>query len=439
MGRVEITVIGGGLAGSEAAWYLAERGVAVKLIEMRPVKKSPAHETPMFGELVCSNSLRSNVLNTGPGLLKEELRIMGALILEAADSSATPAGKALAVDRNLFSRYITTKLENHPLVQIERTEVTELPSADKGPVIIATGPLTSDPLANGITAALGQKSLSFYDAIAPIVTFESLDMNRLFRASRYLEGDGDYLNAPMDEQTYRNFVAAILDADKVEPHPFEKIPHFEGCLPVEVLASRGAETLAYGPMKPVGLVDPKTGQRPYAVVQLRAENKEQTMFNLVGFQTKMTYSEQQRVFRMIPGLEIAEFVRLGAAHRNTYLDSPNVLDEYSRPLNRQDLFFAGQITGVEGYIESTASGLAVAIIAEKLAKGVSPLLPPSDTAMGALLKHTRTKGKKTFEPMNINFGIIDPAPKGTPKKLRKEVVANRALESIKAWKKSLEE
>lgn len=433
-----ITIIGGGLAGSEAAWQLAQRGVPVRLIEMKPVNYSPAHSSRNLGELVCSNSLRSAELNSAAGLLKEELRLLDSLIIEAADATRVPAGKALAVDRELFAALITDKVTHHPLISVERMEITKVPDEQDGLVIVATGPLTSDALAADIAEVLGSKGLSFYDAIAPIVTAESLDMTKLFKASRYDEGQGDYLNAAMDEDLYRAFVAEIVASVKVDPYPFEKIPHFEGCLPIEVLASRGPDTLAFGPMKPVGLTDPATGERPYAVVQLRAENQEGTLYNLVGFQTKMTHGEQDRVFRMIPGLAAAEFVRLGSIHRNTYLDSPELLDPYSRARTRPHVFFAGQITGVEGYIESTASGLVVGLMAGFFWKGLTPPIPPSETAVGALLKHTRDLPQRKFEPMNVNFGIIDPPPKGTPKRLRKEATAKRALAVIEEWKSQLE-
>lgn len=430
----EISVIGGGLAGCEAAWQLARRGVHVRLLEMKPLVFSAAHTSPDLGELVCSNSLRSSSITSAPGLLKEELRIMGSLIMEAADASAVPAGKALAVDRELFARYITDRIAAHPLVSIRREEVRSVPSESHGPVILATGPLTSDLLAEDIARVLGLESLSFYDAIAPIVTAESLDMNILFRASRYADGEGDYLNAPMDEALYRSFVDEIVAAEKVNPHPFEKIPHFEGCLPVEELARRGPQTLAFGPMKPVGLIDPATGQRPYAVVQLRAEDREGTLYNLVGFQTKMTYGEQKRIFRMIPGLKDAAFARLGSIHRNTYVDAPRVLDRFSRARKRPNVYFAGQITGVEGYIESTASGLIVGIMAGLLAAGITPEPPPAETAIGALLKHTRDIPAKRYEPMNVNFGFMAPPPKGTHKRAKKEVMAKRALSMLSEWK-----
>ncbi len=425
-----VTVIGAGLAGCEAAWQLALRGIHVLLIEMKPVNFSPAHKSADLAELVCSNSLRSSSLFSGPGLLKEELRLMNSLIMRAADSTSVPAGKALAVDRKSFSEFIGSQVMANPLIQVERYEVKSLPSGENGPIIVATGPLTSDALADQILKMLGADGLHFYDAIAPIVAAESLDASRLFRASRYGTDEGDYLNAAMDEELYKAFVKEVQEAEKVEPYPFEKIPHFEGCLPIEELARRGTETLAFGPMKPVGLIDPVTGRRPYAVVQLRAENRDGSLYNLVGFQTKMTYPEQERVFRMIPGLEKAVFARLGSIHRNTYIDSPRLLDEFSRARTRPDVFFAGQITGVEGYIESTASGLAVGVMAALLQNNIFPAVPYSTTAIGALLKHTRNQDTSGFVPMNINFGIMDPAPKSVPKNRKKEFLAQRALQDI---------
>ncbi len=437
--RSVITVIGGGLAGSEAAWQLARRAFPVRLIEMKPHTFSPAHQSPDLGELVCSNSLRSSSLLSAAGLLKEELRILGSLIIEAAHAASVPAGKALAVDRALFARHITNRIQSHPLIELERHEVRRIPATSEGPCILATGPLTSEPLTTSISDVLGADGLSFYDAIAPIVTEESIDMTQVFRGSRYDSGEGDYLNAPMDEPTYRQFVSEIANADKVNPHPFEKIPHFEGCLPIEVLAARGPDTLAFGPMKPVGLVDPSTGRRPFAVVQLRPENKEGTLYNLVGFQTKMTYPEQERVFRTIPGLERAVFVRLGSVHRNTYLDAPNLLDHPSRSKTLPHLFFAGQITGVEGYIESTASGLLVGLMAGLSTLGIDPPAPPSTTAVGALLKHSRTAPVKRYEPMNVTFGLMDAPPPGTPKRKRKTVVVDRALRDLSGWMRNIEE
>jgi methylenetetrahydrofolate--tRNA-(uracil-5-)-methyltransferase len=430
----KISVIGAGLAGCEAAWQLAKRGIGVELFEMKPYRFSPAHASPNFAELVCSNSLRSASVHSAVGLLKEELRLMGSLVMDAADATSVPAGKALAVDRDLFAEAITDKIEQNPLITVVRSEVTHIPPQEDGPVIIATGPLTSDVLAVEIVQLLGVAGLSFYDAIAPIVASDSLDMTRLFLASRYDEGEGDYLNAAMDEPTYRAFVEAILQAEKVDPYPFEKIPHFEGCLPVEELARRGPDTLAFGPMKPVGLVDPATGRRPFAVIQLRAENRDCTSYNLVGFQTKMTHPEQERIFRTIPGLENAVFERLGSVHRNTYLDAPRVLDEYSRCLTHPHIFFAGQITGVEGYVESTASGLAVGIMAAEIARDRVPCLPPPACALGGLMRHTQDRESKKYEPKNVSFGLVDPPPRGTPKSQKKEVLAKRALETLTAWK-----
>jgi methylenetetrahydrofolate--tRNA-(uracil-5-)-methyltransferase len=431
---MQVSVVGGGLAGCEATWQLVQRGIPVRLIEMKPLSYSPAHNSSDLAELVCSNSLRSASLKSAAGLLKEELRIMDSLIIQAADATAVPAGKALAVDRTLFARFITEKIHNHPLVELEIREVTHIPRPEEGKVIVATGPLTADKLAGDILKSLGSDGLCFYDAIAPIVTADSLDMNRLFRASRYGDGEGDYLNAPMDEPAYLNFVSEILLAEKVDPYPFENIPHFEGCLPIEELARRGPNTLAFGPMKPVGLTNPATGRRPHAVVQLRAENLERTLYNLVGFQTKMKHAEQERIFRQIPGLEKAEFARLGSIHRNTFLDSPRLLDQFSRSRKDPYVFFAGQMTGVEGYIESTASGLAVGIMAGLLSQNLTPHTPPETTAIGALLKHTRDESVAKYEPMNINFGIIEQAPEGTPKQRKREIIVERALKDIRDWK-----
>ncbi|MCX5860872.1 MAG: methylenetetrahydrofolate--tRNA-(uracil(54)-C(5))-methyltransferase (FADH(2)-oxidizing) TrmFO [Deltaproteobacteria bacterium] len=434
---MRITVIGGGLAGCEAAWQLAARGVHVRLIEMKPKHYSPAHSAPDLGELVCSNSLRSSSIESAAGLLKAELRILDSLIMEAADATAVPAGRALAVDRTLFSRFITERIIASPLISLEREEITSVPASTEGPVIVATGPLTSERLAADIARILGADGLYFYDAIAPIVTADSLHMRKLFRASRYGEDEGDYLNAPMDEPMYRSFVSEIVKAGKVEPYPFENIPHFEGCLPVEELARRGPDTLAFGPMKPVGLIDPSIGKRPFAVVQLRAENRQRTLYNLVGFQTKMTYPEQERVFRMIPGLENAVFARLGSIHRNTYIDAPRLLDRFSSAVAHPHVFFAGQITGVEGYIESTASGLAVGLMAGLPSMGVTPDLPSTATALGGLLRHTQSQGSRRYEPMNVNFGLIDAPPSGTPKKRKREIMVNRSLEAIQEWKENM--
>lgn len=434
---LSITVIGAGLAGCEAAWALASFDIPVRLYEMKPERFSPAHSSQDFAELVCSNSLRSDSLKSAVGILKQELRILGSLILEAADNTSVPAGKALAVDRIEFSKYVTRKIESCPKISVVRRELYEVPKDSDELVIIATGPLTSDGLTENIVEALGGSGLHFYDAIAPIVYADSLDMDVLFRASRYEEGEGDYLNAPMNQDLYEKFVSEIRNSDKVEPHAFEKIPHFEGCLPIEELALRGMDTLAFGPMKPVGLVDPKSGERPHAVVQLRAENSDRTLYNLVGFQTKMTHPEQERVFRMIPGLERAVFARLGSIHRNTYINAPALLDDFSRAITFPNIFFAGQITGVEGYVESTASGLAVGLMCALISRGIAPPALPVESAIGGLLKHTRDVPKKKYEPMNVNFGMIK-SDVGKSRKSRKEEIAAIAISAVQNWKTELE-
>ncbi|MGC8907682.1 MAG: methylenetetrahydrofolate--tRNA-(uracil(54)-C(5))-methyltransferase (FADH(2)-oxidizing) TrmFO [Desulfomonilaceae bacterium] len=435
---MRVTVVGGGLAGCEAAWQLASRGIDVRLVEMKPAKYSPAHVSENLGELVCSNSLRSNSMESAVGILKEEMRLLNSLIIEAALETRVPAGRALAVDRERFSAFITERLQTHPLIDIEHREVCSLPPETDGTVIIATGPLTSENLAKAITEQLGGHGLAFYDAIAPIVYADSLDHSKLFRASRYDADEGDYLNAPMDETLYRKFVAAILEAQKVALHPFEDPTYFEGCLPIEELARRGPDTLAYGPMKPVGLIDPATGKQPFAVVQLRMENREGTLYNMVGFQTKMTQPEQQRVFRMIPGLENAEFARFGSIHRNTYINAPLYLDGFCRSRTAPHIFFAGQITGVEGYVESAASGLAVGLMAGLLSRGSVPPLPPTTTAMGGLLSHTRSTPRNRYEPMNVNFGLMDPPPKHVRKREKKQFLAQRALSDIHDWKAAID-
>ncbi len=434
---MSVTVVGAGLAGCEAAWALAGFGIPVTIYEMKPVRFSAAHDSPDFAELVCSNSFRSDSLKSAVGILKQELRSLGSLIMEAADCAAVPAGKALAVNRVAFSRHITNRIEDCPHITVKRMEVTQLSADFDELVIIATGPLTSDSLANEIAEKIGESGLHFYDAIAPIVYADSLDMDKLFQASRYEEGPGDYLNAPMNRDLYERFVLEIRGATKVEPYPFEKIPHFEGCLPIEELARRGLETLAFGPMKPVGLIDPKTGARPHAVVQLRAENIERTLYNLVGFQTKMTYSEQERIFRLIPGLENAVFARLGSIHRNTFINAPALLDEFSRARIWPKIFFAGQITGVEGYVESTASGLAVGLMCALISEGITPPVPPVESAMGGLLKHTRDIPVKKYEPMNVNFGMIK-SYVGGARKACKEDIARLAISSAINWKTELE-
>jgi len=424
-------IIGGGLAGCEAAWQAAQRGVRVALHEMKPEKFSPAHHLPGLAELVCSNSLRGESLENAVGLLKEELRRMGALIMEAADATRVPAGGALAVDRDDFSRYVTAKIEGHPLIEVIHGEVTEVPP--DGMVIIASGPLTGDPLAERLRDLTGD-SLYFYDAIAPIVMADSIDITRVFAASRYGKGEGaDYLNSPLSEDEYRSFVTEIKGAEKVPYREFEKVVHFEGCMPMEEMAERGVETLRFGPMKPVGLIDPATGAEPHAVVQLRLENREGTMYNLVGLQTRLTYPEQRRILRMLPGLERAEFVRLGSMHRNTFINSPRLLLPTLQLKSDPRIIFAGQITGVEGYVESAACGFMAGINGARLAAGGTAAIPPPATAMGALLRHITNTEAKTFQPMNVNYGLFPELPGRVKKKERRGKLAERALEELGEW------
>ena len=422
------TVIGAGLAGCEAAWQLARRGVAVTLMEMKPDRFTPAHHSAGFAELVCSNSLRSDQLTNAVGLLKEEMRQLGSLIMEAADQARVPAGGALAVDREAFSAYVTEKIESHPLITVVRGECCEIP---EGNVIIATGPLTSDALAEKIAALPGLETLNFYDAAAPIVSGESLDMTKVFRMSRYGRGD-DYLNCPMSREEYMAFYEALLTAEKAEVHGFDGTQVFEGCMPIEVMASRGEMVMAFGPMKPVGLVDPRTGREPYAAVQLRAENKEGTMYNLVGFQTRLKWGEQKRVFSMIPGLENAEFLRYGVMHRNTFLHSPGFLDEHYQMIARPGTYFAGQMTGVEGYVESASSGMVAGISLARQLQEKEPVNFTSLTAIGALGCHV-SRATGDFQPMNANFGLIDAYPKKIRNKQeRYGAIAARSLDFIEA-------
>lgn len=430
-----LTIIGAGLAGCEAAWQAAERGVRVTLREMKPDKFSPAHQLPGLAELVCSNSLRGISLENAVGLLKEELRRLGALFMAAADATRVPAGGALAVDRDEFSRYVTEKIAEHPLIEIIRGEVTEIPP--DGIVIIASGPLTSDALAETIRAFTGDY-LYFYDAIAPIVTADSIDETGVFRASRYGKGGGeDYLNCPLSEAEYRAFVTEIVAAAKVPYREFEKVVHFEGCMPIEEMAERGVETLRFGPMKPVGLVDPTTGVEPYAVVQLRQENRAGTMYNLVGLQTRLTYPEQQRILRMIPGLEHAEFVRLGSMHRNTFINAPQLLLPGLQLKSDPRILFAGQITGVEGYVESAAGGFLAGVNGARLAVGGEVTIPPSATALGALIRHITNTEPRTFQPMNVNYGLFPELPGRVKKKERRGKLAKRALEELEPWLKQV--
>jgi methylenetetrahydrofolate--tRNA-(uracil-5-)-methyltransferase len=430
----QVRVIGGGLAGCEAAWQLARRGVAVELFEMRPEKSTDAHATGDLGELVCSNSLRSKSLTAPAGLLKEEMRRLDSIVLRIAEENSVPAGSALAVDRGLFARALTAAIEALRGVTLIRRELAEIPS---GPVIVATGPLTSPALSRCLTALLGVEHLYFYDAISPIVTADSVDMSVVYSASRYGRDGDDYLNLPMTREQYERFVDGLLAAERVPTHSFERFVPFEGCMPIEEMADRGRETLSYGPMRAVGLVDPRTGKRPHAVVQLRQENREKTLYNLVGFQTKMTYTAQRRVLAMIPGLERAEFVRLGSMHRNTFINSPRHLEPTLQWRQRPDLFFAGQMTGVEGYIESAATGLLAGINAARLAAGKQMAVPPSTTALGALLRYI-TEERKSFQPMNVSYGLLPPLHNRLRGRDKKQMMARRALADMNAWALGIE-
>jgi len=432
----EIVIIGAGLAGSEAAWQAAKRGIRVKLYEMRPQKSTPAHKTGDFAELVCSNSLRAVSLENAAGLLKEEMRRLESLIVSCAEMTRVPAGGALAVDRHSFSRRVTEFLCGHPLIEVCREEIKEIPP--DGIVVIATGPLTSPALAESIGRFTGEQYLYFYDAVAPIVAADSINMDKVFLSSRYEKGEAAYLNCPFNKEEYEVFWHALVTAERVPPRVFEREIHFEGCMPVEVLAARGKETLLYGPMKPVGLIDPRTGKRPYAVVQLRRENAQGTMYNLVGFQTSLKWDEQRRVFRLIPGLEEAEFIRYGVMHRNTYINSPLLLKPTFQCRRRPSLFFAGQITGVEGYIESAASGLVAGINAARVAAGKEAVVFPPETAHGALAHYITTADPKYFQPMNVNFGLFPPLEERLKdKRKRHEKMAQRALSLIEALRERL--
>ncbi len=431
-----IVVIGAGLAGCEAAWQIAKRGGKVVLYEMKPEVYSAAHHSPFFAELVCSNSLKSESIENASGVLKEEMALMGSLILEAAKEAKVPAGESLAVDRELFSGKITQKLESLENVEVIRKEVSSLPRDETA--IVATGPLTSESLIKEIQKVTGSSHLFFYDAISPIVTADSINYQHAFKSSRYGKGGEDYVNCPMNEEVYHRFVEALNQAGKAMVHPFEKRYLFEGCLPVEEMAERGKETLAYGPLKPVGLIDPKTGKQPFAVVQLRREDRFERFFNLVGFQTRLKYEEQKRVFRMIPGLEKAEFVRLGSIHLNTFINSPRLLHESLQLKTHPNLFFAGQLTGVEGYMESTAIGLLSGINAHRYASGVLPIVPPPTTAMGALVDYITHSGAVPFQPMNINFGLFPPLSGKGGGKRKRLLLAKRALEEMEVWKRKNE-
>jgi methylenetetrahydrofolate--tRNA-(uracil-5-)-methyltransferase len=438
-----VAVIGGGLAGCECTMALVRAGFGVRLFEMRPDKTSPAHETDKLAELVCSNSLRSEELTTAIGVLKAEMRELGSLVMKVADETRIPAGKALAVDRKLFADYVTAIMEHDPNIEVVRAEIDSLDSPLlKGfdAVVVAAGPLVSDSLANSLAEATavedGGKRLYFYDAIAPIVSRQSVNMDIAFWGSRYRPEEDDYLNCPMTEEQYDAFLAALIAGEKVAPREFEQHIHFEGCLPVEEMAERGRLTLAFGPLKPVGLPNPRTGEEAFAVVQLRAENKEKTAFNLVGFQTKLKYGEQERVFRMIPGLEKAEFLRLGSIHRNTFVDAPEVLTEELELKARPGFYLAGQITGVEGYLESAACGLWVGLMLGAKLGGRALPLPPTTTALGALLGHLRTPPAKTFQPSNAHFGLTPDLNRRAGKKIRKELYSQRARDAFAEWKKA---
>ncbi len=429
-----VTVLGGGLAGSEAAWALAERGIAVTLVEMRPVVPTAAHQTDRLAELVCSNTFKSVEVVNAHGLLKAELRLLGSMLLECADAARVPGGSALAVDRELFAAAVQERIEGHPNITIVREEASALPEVG----IVATGPLTSEKLATAIAERLGAEALAFYDAIAPIVSAESLDQDQLYALSRYGKGAGDdYLNAPMTRDAYEAFIDALVAADQFTAHEFDQVPYFEGCMPVEEAARRGRETLRFGPMKPVGLPDPRTGREPHAVVQLRQEDRAGQMWNLVGFQTRLRIPEQRRVFSGIPGLGDAEFLRFGSIHRNSYLNSPATLGTGLTARDNDRLFFAGQLTGVEGYTESLGTGLLAGINLARSLGGKPAMVPPPTTMLGGLYRYLAEADPAHFQPMNANFGLVDPLPGKVKKQERKAKQAERALEVMARWKEEL--
>ncbi len=430
----KVTIVGGGLAGCECAWQLAERGVEVTLIEQKPEKRTPAQQGDGLAELVCSNSFRGAALGNAVGLLKEEMRRAGSLVMAAGEVARVPAGGAFAVDREVFSREMTRRVEAHSRIRIEHREVTRMP--DERPVVIATGPLTGDALAGDLAASVGKTHLAYYDAIAPVVTADSIDWEKVFRASRYDKGGDDaYVNCPLDEEQYRAFVRAVIEAEKVAPKEFEEVRYFEGCLPLEVMAERGEKTLAFGPMKPVGLRDPRTGRRPHAVVQLRQEDRAATAYNLVGFQTRMKWPEQKRVFRLIPGLENAEFERFGSVHRNTFVDSPRVLGDDLSLRVRPGVYLAGQVSGVEGYVESAACGLVLGTVLAQKMKADSFVLPPPTTALGALIGHLHDTEKKDFQPSNVVWSMFPPleSTRRIGKRERHDAMAERALTDLEPW------
>lgn len=425
-----VTVVGGGLAGSEAAWQLACRGVRVRLHEMRPARGTEAHQTDQLGELVCSNSFRSADLDSAVGLLKEEMRRLGSIVMAVAERTRVPAGSALAVDREEFARQLTQAIASRPEITLVREEVRSVP---EGWAIVASGPLTSPALSYELQQVFGEKYLYFYDAIAPIVAADSVDRGIVFPASRWGRGGEDYWNCPMTREEYYAFVDALLTAELVPTREFERCVYFEGCMPIEEMARRGRDTLAFGPMRPVGLVDPRTGARPYAVVQLRQDNAEGTLFNIVGFQTKMRYPEQRRVFRMIPGLAAAEFVRMGSLHRNTFVNSPRLLSPTLQVLGRPRTLLGGQLIGVEGYVESAASGLLAAINAERLMRGVEAVVPPPTTALGSLVAYITDRARKNFQPMNANYGLFPPLEKKCRGREKRQALAQRAAHDLESW------
>ncbi|ATO55503.1 MAG: FADH(2)-oxidizing methylenetetrahydrofolate--tRNA-(uracil(54)-C(5))-methyltransferase TrmFO [Loigolactobacillus coryniformis] len=430
-----INVIGAGLAGSEAAWQAAQRGVHVDLYEMRPVKTTPAHHTAQFAELVCTNSLRANQITNAVGLLKEEMRQLNSVILAAADQNAVPAGGALAVDREPFSASVTERIKSLPNVTVHNEELTAFP---EGPTVVATGPLTSPELAKQIQALNDSDGLYFYDAAAPILDKNSIDFDKVYLKSRYDKGEAAYLNCPMDKQEFETFYKALITAETAEMHGFEDEKFFEGCMPIEVMAKRGLKTMLFGPLKPVGLEDPRTGKQPYAVIQLRQDNAAGSLYNIVGFQTHLKWGEQKRVFRLIPGLENAEFVRYGVMHRNTFMRSPELLEPTYQSKKRADLFFAGQMTGVEGYVESAASGLVAGLNAARLAQEQAPVVFPQETAIGAMAHYITHTSAKHFQPMNANFGIVKALPqKIRDKQLRNQTLAERSLATLAEFKQQL--
>ncbi|WP_332630671.1 FADH(2)-oxidizing methylenetetrahydrofolate--tRNA-(uracil(54)-C(5))-methyltransferase TrmFO [Halalkalibacter flavus] len=435
MSEQHVNVIGAGLAGSEAAWQLAKRGVTVHLYEMRPVKQTPAHHTDKFAELVCSNSLRGNSLTNAVGVLKEEMRNLDSVIIRSADDASVPAGGALAVDRHEFAGAVTERVKNHPNVTVYNEEITSIP---EGPTIIATGPLTSEHLSKQLRELTGEEYLYFYDAAAPIIETESIDMNKVYKKSRYDKGEAAYLNCPMTEEEFDRFYEALIEAETVPLKEFEKEIFFEGCMPIEVMAKRGRKTMLFGPMKPVGLEHPETGKRPFAVVQLRQDNTSGTLYNIVGFQTHLKWGPQKEVLQLIPGLENAEIVRYGVMHRNTFINSPNLLKPTYQYKDRDDLFFAGQITGVEGYVESAAAGLVAGINAANYVQGKEMIIFPETTVIGSMANYITTANKKNFQPMNANFGLLPPLEERIrDKKERYEQLANRALGAIQNFVKKV--